>query len=160
LIESMIFEIVWNEIPYSTLLIVLTSLGLNVISQVATRFLVNVEESRRIAREARRFRKELMDAVRKGDKAREEKLRKKEKGIREMELKSSNQRLKASFIFLIPFMLIFWFVSSVVGSASVVAYSPIHLIFVGPSLELFWWYLITSFAFSTMISKLAGTSLD
>jgi len=160
LIESMIFEIVWNEIPYSTLLIVLTSLGLNVISQVATRFLVNVEESRRIAREARQFRKELMDAVRKGDKAREEKLRKKEKGIREMELKSSNQRLKASFIFLIPFMLIFWFVSSVVGSTSVVAYSPIHLIFVGPKLELFWWYLITSFAFSTMVSKLAGTSLD
>jgi uncharacterized membrane protein (DUF106 family) len=156
----MIFEIVWNEIPYSTLLIVLTSLGLNVISQVATRFLVNVEESRRIAREARQFRKELMDAVRKGDKAREEKLRKKEKGIREMELKSSNQRLKASFIFLIPFMLIFWFVSSVVGSTSVVAYSPIHLIFVGPKLELFWWYLITSFAFSTMVSKLAGTSLD
>lgn len=160
MIESMIFEIVWNEIPYSTLLIVLTSLGLNVISQVATRFLVNVEESRRIAREARQFRKELMDAVRKGDKAREEKLRKKEKGIREMELKSSNQRLKASFIFLIPFMLIFWFVSSVVGSTSVVAYSPIHLIFVGPKLELFWWYLITSFAFSTMVSKLAGTSLD
>ncbi|MGQ9780908.1 MAG: EMC3/TMCO1 family protein [Nitrososphaeria archaeon] len=160
MIESMVFEIVWNKIPYSTLLIVLTSLGLNIISQVATRFLVNVEESRRIAKEARQFRKELMDAVRKGDKAREEKLRKKEKGIREMELKSSNQRLKASFIFLIPFMLIFWFVSSIVGSASVVAYSPISLIVVSQNLELFWWYLITSFAFSTMISKLAGTSLD
>jgi len=160
MIETLVLDIAWNKIPYSTLLIVLTSLGLNVVSQVATRFLVNVEESRRIAREAKQFRKDLMDAVKKGDKAREEKLRKKEKGIREMELKSSNQRLKSSLIFLIPFMLIFWFVSSLVGSVSVVAYSPISLIVTGQDLQLFWWYLITSFSFSTVITKLAGTSLD
>jgi len=160
MLGQLVLDIVWSQIPYSTLLVFLTSLGLNVISQVATRFLVNVKESRRIAKEAKQFRKELMEAVKKGDKAKEEKLRKKEKGIREMELKSSNQRLKASLIFFIPFTLIFYFISSLVGYTSIVAHSPVNIPFVGQELQLFWWYPITSFAFSSLISKLAGTSLD
>jgi len=160
--EQMVLQIAWNQMPYSTLLLVVTSLGLNLISQVATRFLVNVKDSRRIAREAKQFRSELMDAVKKGDKAREAKLKKKEKSIREMEMKSSNQRLKASFLFLIPFMLIYWFISGLVGATSIVAKSPIQIpLVVSPNgVELFWWYLITSFAFSSVITKLAGTSLD
>jgi len=162
MLEQMMLQIAWNKMPYSTLLLVVTSLGLNLISQVATRLLVNVEDSRRIAREAKQFRSELMDAIKKGDKAKEAKLKKKEKSIREMEMKSSNQRLKASFLFLIPFMLIYWFISGLVGATSIVAMSPIQIpLVVSPKgVELFWWYLITSFAFSTVITKLAGTSLD
>ncbi len=160
MIEQALFDVAWNQMPFSTILLVITSLGLNLVSQIATRFFVNVKESRRIASEAREFRKELMDAIKKGDKVKEEKLKKKEKSIREMELKSSNQRLKSSFIFIIPFMLIYYFVSSIIGPDSVVAKSPTGLLIVGQDLQLFWWYLITSFAFSTLISKLTGTSLD
>lgn len=160
--EQIVLQIVWNQIPYSTLLLVVTSIGLNLISQVATRLLTNINESRRVAREAKQFRSELMDAIKKGDKAKEAKLKKKEKSIREMEMKSSNQRLKASFLFIIPFMLIYWFISGLIGATSVVAQSPIQIpIIVSENgVELFWWYLITSFAFSSVITKLAGTGLD
>jgi uncharacterized membrane protein (DUF106 family) len=162
MLEQIVLQIVWNQIPYSTLLLVVTSIGLNLISQVATRLLTNINESRRVAREAKQFRSELMDAIKKGDKAKEAKLKKKEKSIREMEMKSSNQRLKASFLFIIPFMLIYWFISGLIGATSVVAQSPIQIpIIVSENgVELFWWYLITSFAFSSVITKLAGTGLD
>jgi len=162
MLEQIVPQIVWNQIPYSTLLLVVTSIGLNLISQVATRLLTNINESRRVAREAKQFRSELMDAIKKGDKAKEAKLKKKEKSIREMEMKSSNQRLKASFLFIIPFMLIYWFISGLIGATSVVAQSPIQIpIIVSENgVELFWWYLITSFAFSSVITKLAGTGLD
>jgi uncharacterized membrane protein (DUF106 family) len=162
MLEQIVLQIVWNQIPYSTLLLVVTSVGLNLISQVATRLLTNINESRRVAREAKQFRSELMDAIKKGDKAKEAKLKKKEKSIREMEMKSSNQRLKASFLFIIPFMLIYWFISGLIGATSVVAQSPIQIpIIVSESgVQLFWWYLITSFAFSSVITKLAGTGLD
>jgi uncharacterized membrane protein (DUF106 family) len=162
MLEQIVLQIVWNQIPYSTLLLVVTSIGLNLISQVATRLLTNINESRRVAREAKQFRSELMDAIKKGDKAKEAKLKKKEKSIREMEMKSSNQRLKASFLFIIPFMLIYWFISGLIGATSVVAQSPIQIpIIVSESgVQLFWWYLITSFAFSSVITKLAGTGLD
>ena len=162
MLEQLVLQIVWNQIPYSTLLLVVTSIGLNLISQVATRLLTNINESRRVAREAKQFRSELMDAIKKGDKAKEAKLKKKEKSIREMEMKSSNQRLKASFLFIIPFMLIYWFISGLIGATAVVAQSPIQIpIIVSESgVQLFWWYLITSFAFSSVITKLAGTGLD
>ena len=162
MLEQIVLQIVWNEIPYSTLLLVATSIGLNLISQVATRLLTNVKETRRVAREAKQFRSELMDAIKTGDKAKEAKLKKKEKGIREMEMKSSNQRMKASFLFIIPFMLIYWFISGLIGATSVVAQSPIEIpvIVSNSGVELFWWYLITSFAFSSVITKLAGTGLD
>lgn len=162
MLEQLALQIVWNQIPYSTLLLVVTSIGLNLISQVATRLLTNINESRRVAREAKQFRSELMDAIKKGDKAKEAKLKKKEKSIREMEMKSSNQRLKASFLFIIPFMLIYWFISGLIGATAVVAQSPIQIpIIVSESgVQLFWWYLITSFAFSSVITKLAGTGLD
>ncbi|MEM3786827.1 MAG: EMC3/TMCO1 family protein [Nitrososphaeria archaeon] len=156
----MIFDIPWNQIPYSTILIIVTSIGLNLISQVAVRFLVDVEEARRVAREAKAFRKELLDAIKKGDKAKEEKLRKKEKSIQQMELKASNQRLKATFIFIIPFWFIYIFISSLIGLNTTVAVSPIPLPFIGSKLQLFWWYLITSFAFTTIITKLVGTSIE
>ncbi|MCX8188888.1 MAG: EMC3/TMCO1 family protein [Nitrososphaeria archaeon] len=156
----MMFEIAWNQIPYSTILIIMTSIGLNLVSQIAVRFLVNIEEARRVAREAKAFRKELLDAIKSGDKAKEEKLRKKEKSIQQMELKVSNQRLKATFIFIIPFWLVYIFISSLIGLNTTVAVSPISLPFIGYNLQLFWWYLITSFAFATIITKLVGTSID
>jgi uncharacterized membrane protein (DUF106 family) len=163
MLEQLVFQIVWNQIPNSTILLVATSVGLNLISQVATRLLTNVDETRRVAREAKQFRSELMDAIKKGDKAKEAKLKKKEKSVREMEMKSSNQRLKASFLFIIPFMLIYYFIASLIGATSVVAQSPIQIPFIvtaAGGVQLFWWYLITSFSFSSLITKLAGTSLD
>ncbi|MGD0329540.1 MAG: EMC3/TMCO1 family protein [Nitrososphaeria archaeon] len=163
MLEPIVLQIVWKDIPNSTLLLVAMSVGLNIISQVATRLLTNVDEMRRVAREAKQFRGELMDAIKKGDKVKEAKLKKKEKSVRDMEMKSSNQRLKASFIFIIPFMLIYYFIASLIGGASVVASSPIQIPFIvtaAGGVQLFWWYLITSFSFSTLITKLAGTSLD
>lgn len=156
----MTFEIAWNQIPYSTILIIITSIGLNLVSQIAVRFLVDVKEARRVAREAKAFRKELLDAIKRGDKAKEEKLRKKEKSIRQMELKASNQRLKATFIFIIPFWFIYIFISSIIGLDTTVAVSPVPLPFIGNELQLFWWYLLTSFAFTTIITKLVGTSIE
>jgi len=156
----MIFEIAWNQIPYSTILIIMTSIGLNLTSQIAVRLLVDVEEARRVAREAKAFRRELLDAIKKGDEAKVEKLRKKEKSIQQMEIKSSNQRLKATFIFIIPFWFIYLFISSLIGPTTTVAFSPLPLPFIGDKLQLFWWYLITSFAFATIITKLVGTSIE
>lgn len=151
-----------------TLLVSLTAVILNLISNVATRLFTDVERARRIRAEVRAFRKELRQAILTKNKAKEEKLRKKEKQMMSLEMKVSTERIKPMLFFLIPFIIIYYLLALFVGGYNtIVAISPIPIIPVSiiplhlvPEIGLIWWYLISSLAFSSIITKLLGTGLD
>lgn len=150
--------------PFQTFLVMGVALSVNVISSLARRFLTDVERTRRVMAEVKKFQREWREAVLKRDKAKEEKLRRKKKQMDQLQAKVQMDNLKVSFLFLIPFMALYWGVSAIVGFDTIVAVMPIPLnlgfIRIGPELNLFWWYLITSFAFSSAIIKAFGVSLD
>jgi len=150
------------------LLVALTAIVLNIISNVATRLLTDVGRARRIRAEVRAFRRDLRQAMQTKDKAKLEKLKKKEKLMMKEEMKISTQRMKPLILFWIPFIVIYYLLAAFIGGYdAVVAISPIPIIPISLSpfilvkeIGLIWWYLISSLAFSAIITKLLGTSLD
>lgn len=153
----------FTQPPVATLLIAAMAIGLNLASSVGRRFLTDVEKSRRIRAETKAFRKELMGAVKSGDKAKEQKLKKKEKKMKELEMKMSTETMKVTFLFMGPFIIVYWIMSGWMGQ-NIVAVSPTPIplpFFPIPSeMTFFWWYLISSLGLSGVITKALRVGLD
>jgi len=161
-------------IPLSTLLVTSTALGMNIISNLATRKLTDIKKFKRVRAETSAFRKEMMGAVKSKNQAKIAKLKKKEKKMRELEAKTSMERMRPMLFFWIPFIAIYYLLTNFLGGINtIVAISPMVIPIPGLNigdiglglegiygLSIFWWYFISSFAFSGIISKLLGTSMD
>jgi len=155
-----------TKIPNSTLIVIAMALGVNILYAVGRRLLTNVEQMKRMQAELREYQKELREAIMSKNKAKEEKLMKKKPQTDKLQAKVAADNLKVTFLFFVPLMLLWWLVNSIIGPGTV-AISPIPIPIplganfgpIGPELNLFWWYMISSFAFSGMITKLLGVSL-
>ena len=148
-------------IPESTIIVSMTAIGLAIVSNMATRLLVDLKTERRMRKEVAEFDKELKDAMVKKDKPREDKLKKKKPQVDQMRLKASTGRLKVTLITWVPFVLLYYFMATQVGGyGAVVVNSPLPIPFLVTSsgqMALLWWYFISSLSFGTVISKLLGT---
>jgi len=161
-----IFGEALTKIPNSTLIVIAMALGVNILYAVGRRLLTNVEQMKRMQAELREYQKELREAIMSKNKAKEEKLMKKKPQMDKLQAKVAADNLKVTFLFFVPLMLLWWLVNSIIGPGTV-AISPIPIPIplganfgpIGPELNLFWWYMISSFAFSGMITKLLGVSL-
>jgi uncharacterized membrane protein (DUF106 family) len=149
-------------IPESTLIITLTAVSLGFLSNVATRFLVDLKRERRMRTEVAAFDKELKQAVADKDKEKEEKLKKKKPQMDQMRLKASTGRFKVVLVTWLPFIAVYYLMANFVGGFSeAVAFSPLPLpLIVAPDghMVLIWWYFLSSLSFSTLMTKLLGTS--
>lgn len=154
--------------PESTFLVTLTSVALGFVTQVVTRAVVDLNAERRMKAEVNAFNKEKRDATQANDKAKLEKLKKRELQVRQAQAKLSTARLKVTAITFIPLLAVYYLMSSFLGGFGVVvAFSPIPIPFIagafdaakqGYEVSLFWWYLLSSFTFSTMLTKLMHTT--
>ncbi len=112
-------------------------------------------------KEVAEFDAEIKDAVAKQDKQKEEKLKKKKPQVDKMRMKASTGRLKVTLITWVPFILLYYFMASLVGGyGSFVVNSPIpipYLVGANGKMPLLWWYFISSLSFGTIVSKLLGT---
>ncbi|HYB44932.1 MAG TPA: EMC3/TMCO1 family protein [Nitrososphaerales archaeon] len=148
--------------PVSTIIVSLTSIGLAVVTQLVTLRLVDLKAERKMRAEISQFQADLRDAMKKGDKAKEEKLKKKQAAMTQMNAKVSTARLKVTAITFVPFLLLYYVMAYLLGGFSVtVANSPIPiplLVSAQGTLPLFWWYSISSLTFSPMLTKVFGTS--
>jgi len=142
------------EMPYSTLLIAFLAIGLNVASQALIRLLLDVRAMREMSKEIAEYRSELRRAIESRDRAKLEKLMRKEKMMREMEKRYSVSRMKPFIVLFGPFLLVYLLVIGFLGGGTVVAVTPIPIF---RELTVPIWYVLSSFAFSGSISKLAGT---
>jgi uncharacterized membrane protein (DUF106 family) len=150
------------SIPDSTIIVSLTAIGLAISSHAATRFLVDLKKERRMKQEVAEFDKEWKDALIKKDKVKEERLRKKKPLMDQMRLKASTGRLKVMLVTWIPFLILYYLMAELVGGFyAPVAHSPIPIPFIvnqNGTVPLLWWYMISSFAFNTIVGKLLGTT--
>jgi len=156
------FTIPVIAIPESTLLVTMTSVGLSLVTQLVTRRVVDLNAERKMKAEVSAFNKEKREATLAKDKAKLEKLKKREIPMRQAQAKVSSARLKVTAITFIPLLAVYYLMASFLGGFNVVvAHSPIPIpLLVGSdgTMVLFWWYLLSSFAFSSIISKLLHTT--
>jgi uncharacterized membrane protein (DUF106 family) len=147
----------YHSIPASTLLTLAIAGALALITTTANRFLVDVKRAAAVTKEVNAWRKEF-DKARKGnDKKLLAQLTKKQQAMMKLQSKVAFDRMKVSFIFLVPFWLV-WIVLSGSFGATVVAHSPIEIPFAGANLSFFYWYLICSFAVSLPLSRVFGVN--
>jgi uncharacterized membrane protein (DUF106 family) len=169
----------------SMIIAAIIAIALNIAFALLRKKTTDIEKMRKIMKEAVEFRKQMMAAVKKQDKAQIAELKKKQAYVNKMNLEIQQQQMKPMFIYMIPsFMLWILVFPQIFGG--VVALSPIHpeIPFItcnqenvnndikknpdntpkGPCREvghiyLWGWFLIVNFAFSGIISKLTRTNL-
>lgn len=145
----------YHSIPESTLLTLAVAGGLAVVSTAANRFLVDVKRAAAVTKEVNAWRKEFEKARKSNDKQLLAKLTKKQQAMMKLQSRVAFDRMKVSFIFIIPFWII-WIIMSGFFGGAVVALSPIPIPFAGTNLQFFYWYLICSFTLSLPLSRLFG----
>jgi uncharacterized membrane protein (DUF106 family) len=139
------------------------------MSNVATRLLVDLKRERRMRAEVAAFDKELKEATASKDKEKVEKLKKKKPQMDQMRLKASSGRFKVVLVTWLPFIAVYYLMGDFVSGckfpsicvSGVVAYSPIPIPFIvaaNGSMVLIWWYFLSSLSFSTLMTRLLGTS--
>ncbi|MDG6909721.1 MAG: DUF106 domain-containing protein [Nitrososphaerota archaeon] len=152
--------------PLSTVLVTLTSVSLGLVTQLVTRKVVDLSKERRMRAEVNAFNKEKREATLANDKVKLDKLKKREIQVRQEQAKVSTARLKVTAITFVPLLAVYYLMATFLGGYGViVAYSPVPIpILAAPTqnpsvfeVSLFWWYFLSSFAFSTMLSKLLHT---
>lgn len=162
-----VFTIPQYAPPVSTVLVTATSIALGLITQLVTKRVVDLNKERRMRAELNEFNKEKREATLAKDKARLEKLKKREVQMRQEQAKVSTARLKVTGITFIPLLAVYYLMATFLGGYGViVAYTPVPIpIIAAPTqnpaifeVSLFWWYFLSSFTFSIMLSRLLHTN--
>lgn len=159
------FTVPGTAVPESTFLVTLTSIGLGLATQLVTRRVVNLDVERRMKAELSEFNKEKREATLAKDTAKLEKLKRRELAMRQEQSKVQLARLKVSGITIVPLFGVYYLMATFLGGYSVtVAFAPfVHLglpvlVAYDGSVSLFWWYFLSSFVFSTILSRLLHTT--
>ena len=149
-------------LPESTYLVTLTSIGLSLLTQVVTRRVVDLDKERKMKAEVAAFNKEKREATLAKEKAKLDKLQKREVAMRQAQLKVQRARLNVTLITIVPLFGVYYLMATFLGGyGAIVAFAPIAIPYlVGPNGEmvLIWWYFLSSFTFSTLLSHLLRTT--
>ena len=144
--------------PYSTLFIMLISIGVSLVTSVTNRLLTDREQMKAWSQEIAAWRADSLKAVRTNDRKLKAKVDKQQKHIMQLQSKMTTQSLKTTFIWMIPLFLLWIFFLTPTFGAVTVAFLP--WISSQPlALPLFWWYLLCSFLSNTLITKALGLTL-
>ena len=162
----MIFSL--TEPPMATLLIAGLAVLVNVVSSLVRKRFTDIEQTKRIQKEVRDFNTELRQAILSKNKEKEAKLKKRQSKMNEMQMKMMSQNMKTSMIFMLPFFGVWWLIVAFFGYETIVAFAPVTLpllssggsLVFSNGLNFFWWYFLSSIAFSGIIMKILGTSLS
>jgi uncharacterized membrane protein (DUF106 family) len=161
----------------------LISIGLNYAFAMLRKKTTDMGKMTKVMKETNEWRKQYTEAIRKQDKVRVEELKKKQAYVNKMTMEMQQQQMRPMLIYMMPSFLLWIFVFPSIFGATV-ALSPIHFPWITCSDEnvrldqqvdnngqprgacsvpgevfLWGWFLITSFAFSGIISKITGTSM-
>jgi uncharacterized membrane protein (DUF106 family) len=161
----------------------LIAIGMNYAFALLRKRTTDINKMSRVMKETNEWRKQYTEAIRKQDKIRVEELKKKQAYVNKMTMEMQQQQMRPMLIYMMPSFLLWIFVfPSVFGATT--AISPIQIPWlmcsddnvkldqqvdqtgqakgscsVPGEVFLWGWFLITSFAFSGIISKITGTSM-
>jgi uncharacterized membrane protein (DUF106 family) len=161
----------------------LIAIGMNYAFALLRKKTTDIGKMSKVMKETNEWRKQYTDAIKKQDKPRIEELKKKQAYVNKMTMEMQQQQMRPMLIYMMPSFLLWIFVfPSVFGATTAV--SPIHIPWIMctdqnvkidqqvdasgqtkgacsvPGEVFLWgWFLITSFSFSGIISKITGTSM-
>lgn len=161
----------------------LISIGMNYAFALLRKKTTDIGKMSKVMKETNEWRKQYTEAIKKQDKPRIEELKKKQAYVNKMTMEMQQQQMRPMLIYMMPSFLLWIFVfPSIFGATTAV--SPIHIPWIMCSEEnvnidqqvdktgqpkgacsvpgevfLWGWFLITSFSFSGIISKITGTSM-
>jgi uncharacterized membrane protein (DUF106 family) len=161
----------------------LIAIAMNFAMAMLRKRTTDIDKMNRVMKETNEWRKQYTDAIRKRDKVRVEELKKKQASVNKMTMEMQQQQMRPMLIYMMPSLLVWIFVfPAIFGSTA--GLSPIQIPWITCSPEnvqldqqvdgdgqpkgacsipgelfLWGWFLITSFAFSGIISKVTKTSM-
>jgi len=161
----------------------LIAISMNFAMALLRKRTTDIDKMNRVMKETNEWRKQYTDAIRKRDKVRVEELKKKQASVNKMTMEMQQQQMRPMLIYMMPSLLVWIFVfPAIFGSTA--GLSPIQIPWITCSPEnvqldqqvdadgqpkgacsipgeifLWGWFLITSFAFSGIISKVTKKSM-
>ena len=145
--------------PMATLLILLMAVVINLVIGFLGRRSMDLNEYRRITTESRIAQQETMAAMKSGNQRRISKAQKRQQELSQEQMKISGNRMKMSFFFIIPLMII-WPVLGRFFGETIIAYMPFNSPFWGLELKMFNWYFLCSIASSIIIQRVLGLTFE
>jgi uncharacterized membrane protein (DUF106 family) len=161
----------------------LIAIGMNIAFSLLRKKTTDIEKMNKVMKETNEWRKQYTDAIKKQDKARVTELKKKQAYVNKMAMEMQQQQMRPMLIYMAPSFMLWIFVFPVIFGQTV-ALSPIEIpwIMCGEQnlkidtqqdekgepkgacsirgeVYLWGWFLITSFAFSGIISKVTKTAM-
>jgi uncharacterized membrane protein (DUF106 family) len=161
----------------------LIAIGMNIAFSLLRKKTTDIEEMNKVMKETNEWRKQYTDAIKKQDKARVTELKKKQAYVNKMAMEMQQQQMRPMLIYMAPSFMLWIFVFPAIFGQTV-ALSPIEIpwIMCGEQnlktdtqldekgqpkgacsirgeVYLWGWFLITSFAFSGIISKVTQTAM-
>lgn len=140
-----------TEIPGSTFFVVGLALLLTFITSSVNRLLTNREQLASWRKQISEWQKEFNEARKSGDKKLLDKAMKKQKQVMQIQSKMFTQQMKVTLIFIVPFFLFWTWLNGVYAGQPPVAFLPGF-----GGLSVFYWYLLCSLAFGTILSHIFG----
>jgi uncharacterized membrane protein (DUF106 family) len=161
----------------------LIAVGMNIAFALLRKKTTDIEKMNKIMKETSQWRKQYTDAIKKQDKALVAELKKKQAYVNKMAMEMQQQQMRPMLIYMAPSFMLWIFVFPAIFGQTV-ALSPIEIPWIMCSEQnvntdkqldekgepkgacsvrgevfLWGWFLITSFAFSGIISKITRTSM-
>lgn len=159
------------------------SIGMNFAFALLRKKTTDIEKMNKVMKETNEWRKQYTDAIKKQDKVRVAELKKKQAYVNKMAMEMQQQQMRPMLIYMAPSFMLWIFVFPAIFGQTV-ALSPIEIPWimcnqqnvetdtqtdengepkgscsVSGEVFLWGWFLITSFAFSGIISKVTRTSM-
>jgi len=178
---------IFPDLLSATIIALIISVSMNFGFAMLRKKTTDIEKMNRVMKETNEWRRQYTDAIKKQDKARIEELKKKQAYVNKMALEMQQQQMRPMFIYMIPSFLIWILVFPTIFGGTV-SMSPIYIPWImcsdenvqhdsqtktnddgttsltGPcripgNVYLWGWFLLTSFGFSGLISKVTKTSM-
>ncbi len=153
-----------TTIPFSTIFIFLLAAAVSLLTSLLNRLLTNPEKSKTSRKEVSEWNAELRKAQKSKDKKRVEKLMKKQQYILQLQSKMMWKSMKVMLITFLPLILMWQFLGGFYHNTLIAIFpgvsnniGVITIPLIGMQFSsLIWWYLLSSFFFSTAFSHLFG----
>jgi uncharacterized membrane protein (DUF106 family) len=148
------------QLPYSTLFTVGVAVCVSLISATTGKLLVDYEMIRQNMREFQAYQKDLNKAKKDNDQQALSRLMKKQQAMMKLQGRASMEQMKVTAVTFIPFLILWYTLSAVLGSV-VVANAPWPVLqpFLNTRLVFWQWYLLSNFAISLPMYKIFGIGM-
>jgi len=147
--------------PMATLFILVLSAVISLVTTVANRMVVDLDEYRRWTVESNRARGELMKAMKSGNQRHIAKAQKRQQDLMKTQQKMTMDRMKIMIFFMIPFLLM-WQVLNNFYKGVTIAFMPFSAPWIAPegTLSIASWYIFCSFSTNIIISRVLGLTFE